>query len=364
MENLDHRKYMSKVIELASSMAGKVSPNPYVACLIVSNNKIISKGVHTGAGNPHAEVEALRRLPMCYDLNKVTLYVNLEPCCHYNKRTAPCAQMLVKLGVKQVVVGCEDPNEEVSGKGIQFLRDNGVNVISGVLLKECKILNKIFFKNMTTSLPYLHAKVGTTLDGKIAMLDGTSKWITSVNSRKKVHEIRNFYDGILVGRKTFEFDNPKLNTRIDGKILKENKKIILGDYKKIIGQIPQNNGALYIIISKDLTILGETELSINNEVIIIKYRNNIKSAFKILYKNNICSIFVEGGSKSLTSLLMQNLIDEISIFKSPKILGEGISFSEGIFSDDLGKSIHLKNVKYEVHGEDIHINGAIRCLQD
>ena len=214
---------------------------------------------------------------------------------------------------------------------------------------------------MTTSLPYIHAKVGSTLDGKIALSNGTSKWITGVESRKRVHELRNLYDAILVGRNTFDFDDPKLNTRIGEKILKENIKIILGDYKKIEGKIPNEIRSYYIIISKDAGIVDDTEILSENEVVVVKYKNKLKNALKEIFKMNVTSILLEGGSKALTSFLSQDLIDEISIFKSPLILGEGISFSDGIFSEDLNKSIRLSNVKYEINGNDIHINGAVRC---
>ena len=353
--SLIHVRYMTKVLELAKSRYGFVSPNPYVACIMTIDDIIVSSGVHLGAGFPHAEIEAFNNLPLCYDRSVITVYVNLEPCCHYNKRTSPCAQFLIKNGFRNIVIGCLDPNPSVSGMGVKLLKEAGLNVILGVKQKECEKLNKIFFKNMKTRRPFLYGKIGCSFDGRISLENGDSKWITSVESRKKTHELRLLYDAILVGKDTFLHDSPKLNTRLGEKVVKNNKKIILGNYQDIVELIPEEDIEQYIIISKGKSI-SKTKI---NGVTILFFLHDFSDILPSLFDLGICSIFVEGGGKVFSTFLEKKLFDEISIFKSPTLIGNGRGFSDSINTNCLQNMIRIKNPQYEILGNDIHLSGEL-----
>ena len=348
---------MAKVIKLAFSQKGMVSPNPYVGCLLVLNKVVVGKGVHKGAGLAHAELDALSKLPKCYDRSKITLYVNLEPCCHFNKRTPPCAQLIIREGIKKVVIGHEDPNVDVSGNGIKLLRDNEVEVLEGVLREDCIKLNSIFYKNMEKKTPYFHGKVACSLDGKIALNNGDSKWITSSRSRSKCHEERLLYDAILVGRNTFVNDRPMLNTRKDKLVIKENKKIIVGDYRKIINLIPNDQREFYIILSKDISVELVKKIKIK-DVSVYLFPRFLEEVFPYLLESNITSIYVEGGTKIFSYFLNNKLLDEISIFKAPKIIGSAKGFSDYVVPKTLSESMTLKDMVVESLGEDLLIKGG------
>jgi len=348
---------MAKVLNLAFSQKGMVSPNPYVGCLLVIDKVVVGKGVHKGPGLAHAELDALSKLPKCYDRSKITLYVNLEPCCHFNKRTPPCAQLLIREGVKKVVIGHKDPNIYVSGNGIKLLRDNEIEVLEGVLRDDCIKLNSIFYKNMEKKTPYFHGKVACSLDGKIALNNGDSKWITSGKSRNKCHEERLLYDAILVGRNTFANDKPMLNTRKDNRVIKENKKIIVGDYRKIINQIPIDQREYYIILSKDISLDYVKRIKIN-DVFVYLFPRFLEEVFPYLLESNITSIYVEGGTRIFSYFLNNKLLDEISIFKAPKIIGSAKGFSDYLELKNLSESITLKNMVVESLGDDLLIKGC------
>jgi len=354
----DHKYFMAKVLDLAISKKGFVSPNPYVACLLVSNGQVIGTGLHNGAGSSHAELDALLKLPKCFDRSKIILYVNLEPCCHFDKRTPPCAQLLIREGITNVVIGCLDPNIKVSGNGVKLLRNNNIDVTTGVLEDECKKINKIFFKNMLKGLPYFEGKIACSLDGKIALENGSSKWITSSKSRKRCHEDRVLYDAILVGKNTFFTDRPKLNSRDKDKVIKENKKIIIGNYLDIIDSIGDYNPNNIIIISQS-SVQDSASIMNHNGIRILFFKDKIEEVFNQLLSIGICSVYVEGGGKTFSYFLKKKIFDEISIYKSPKILGKGKSFSDQFRVNNISESLHLKNIEYTILGEDILLKGYL-----
>src|SRR3989339_670122 len=200
-------KYMQLALKLAKKGVGKVSPNPQVGCVIVRNNKIIATGYHKHFGGSHAEIDALNN---CKNPEGATMYVNLEPCCHYNKKTPPCVPEIIKLGIKKVVVAMKDPNPLVSGKGIKQLRVNNVKVEIGILEEEAEKLNETYIKYITKKIPFVILKLAFSIDGKTKTFTGDSKWISSESSRKIVHKLRSITDAILVGSNTVLVDNPSL----------------------------------------------------------------------------------------------------------------------------------------------------------
>ena len=200
--------FLLKAISLAKKGEGLTSPNPLVGAVIAKDNKIISKGYHKKCGLPHAEIEAIKSAKK--NLRGSTLYINLEPCCHFG-RTGPCVDEVIKSRIKRVVVSTVDPNPQVKGKSIRRLKREGVRVDIGLAKKQAVKLNEVFFKNMKTKRPFVVAKLAQSLDGKIASSKGISKWVTSSPSRKFAKTLRDKYDCVLIGANTLKKDNPKLN---------------------------------------------------------------------------------------------------------------------------------------------------------
>ena len=209
--NLQDEDFMRVALNLARNAIGRTSPNPLVGAVIVREGRIVGAGWHRKAGTPHAEIHALN---MAGDLAKgATLYVTLEPCSHYG-RTGPCAEAVVKAGIKRVVIGMGDPNPKVAGKGIAILERAGIEVRCGVLEDEARALNEVFLKWIAVQKPFVVLKTAMSLDGKIATYTGKSQWITGEAARRRVHEYRDTYDGIMVGIGTVLADNPSLTARL------------------------------------------------------------------------------------------------------------------------------------------------------
>ena len=300
--NLDI-KYMKKCLSLAKRGKGKVSPNPLVGCVVLNKKgEIISTGYHHKYGGNHAERDALLKLKKG-EAEGGTLYVNLEPCSHQGK-TPPCTDIILEHKLVKVVFGMKDPNKKVNGAKI--LQNAGIDVVSGVLEDEAKFLNRIFVKNMTKKLPYVVLKTATTMDGKIAAKTGDSKWITSEKSRKEVYKMRKDFDCILTSSNTVIADNPVMKHSGIKCILDKNNRI------------PKNaqifkQGKIYIA-SKENTPLKNGDL-------------DLEAILKELYKQGICSVFVECGGKLGGAFLKEGLIDEIYQFIAPKILNDNEGFS-------------------------------------
>ena len=309
---------MNRCLELASKGLENVSPNPMVGSVIVHENKIIGEGYHKEYGKEHAEVNAIASVKNKSLLKYSTLYVNLEPCAHFGK-TPPCSDLIIEHKIPKVVIGCVDTFSDVNGKGILKMEKAGIEINIGVLEKESQELNKRFFTFHEKKRPYIILKWAESKDGFIAPKDQIAPfWMTSSNSKKLVHQFRAEEDAILVGRVTAEKDNPSLTVReikgqnptriIIDKDLKLSKKLILF-----------NNEAKTIIFNTQIT------KKINsNYYIKIDYSNMINNILHQLYKQNIQSLIVEGGTKTLQSFIDENLWDEARIFTANKTLIEGV----------------------------------------
>ena len=309
---------MNRCLELASKGLERVSPNPMVGSVIVYENKIIGEGYHKEYGKEHAEVNAIASVKNKSLLKYSTLYVNLEPCAHFGK-TPPCSDLIIEHKIPKVVIGCVDTFSDVNGKGILKMEKAGIEINIGVLEKESQELNKRFFTFHEKKRPYIILKWAESKDGFIAPKDQIAPfWMTSSNSKKLVHQFRAEEDAILVGRVTAEKDNPSLTVReikgqnptriIIDKDLKLSKKLILF-----------NNEAKTIIFNTQIT------KKINsNYYIKIDYSNMINNILHQLYKQNIQSLIVEGGTKTLQSFIDENLWDEARIFTANKTLIEGV----------------------------------------
>lgn len=329
--------YMRRALELAKKGLGTVAPNPMVGALLIKNNNVIGEGYHKQKGGPHAEVAAIEDAEKSGEnIEDSWLFCTLEPCCHLNKLTPPCTDLIINKKISKVFVACLDPNPEVAGKGVQKLRDHGIEVEVGLLEKEACDLNKVFFKYIIHKKPYLHLKVAMTLDGKMFSQTGSSKWITSEVARKEVHALRKHYDGIWVGMNTLLNDDPSLNTRDGEKVIKENSKVIIGDIQKL------RDSKLKVMNHKDKVYFLNTGFEERNDINSYSFNDDFNEALDWLGANGITSLLVEGGSKLISGLIENDIYDEISIYLAPKLIGNGSSLYESEINFDMERAKELK----------------------
>ena len=342
--NIDE-KYLFRCIELGKIGLGTTAPNPMVGSVIVYNDKIIGEGYTSPFGGPHAEVNAINSVKYKELLAKATLYVTLEPCSHYGK-TPPCADLIIKSGIPSVVIGILDPHEKVAGKGIQKLKDAGINVISNVLAEECAAHHKRFLTFIEKKRPYVILKWAETIDGFIAPSDRIRStkpepyWITNTYSRQLVHKWRSEEQAILVGANTVLADNPSLTVR-DWEGQNPIRVVLDKDLS-----LPKTR-AVFNTDAKVIVLTSKTVVSTLEHLVYEKIDFNkdlTESILSVLYKNNINSVIVEGGSKTINAFIMNGLWDEARIFTgettfktgvpAPKITGR-LGFSQKIGSDTL-----------------------------
>ena len=308
---------MSRALDLAKLGIGRVSPNPMVGCVIVSRDKIIGEGWHQLYGGPHAEINALNALEEVDLLPASTVYVTLEPCSHFGK-TPPCAKKLAEIGVKKVIVGMQDPNPIVSGKGLKLLRDSGIEVKEGVLREECSELNKRFITFHKQKRPYVILKWAETADGFIAQTDYNSKWISNDLSRQFVHRWRSEENAILVGFQTAFYDNPQLNVRTwNG----SNPVRLYVDYNNELADSHYlKDGTIPTICFTEQTLDDRANLS----YVQIDRGQLVEKILDELYNRNIQSVIIEGGSKIISKFIECKAWDEARVFKSNARFGKGI----------------------------------------
>lgn len=342
---LDNEKYIKECFKLAKLGGLNTLPNPKVGCVIVKNNKIISKGYHQKYGENHAERNAILNCKNQKDLIGSTLFVNLEPCSHYGK-TPPCVDLIIEKGIKKVVYSNPDPNLKVDG--YTKLIENGIEVEFGILEKEGFELNKVFFKNITKKLPYIAIKTATTLDSKIATNCFNSKWITNETSRLEVMKLRSSYQAIMTGSNTVKLDNPKLTARIEGGInpirIVMDKKGILSNRRNVF----KNDGTRVIVINN-------TDKKYPKHVEKIPFKN-MKKLMETLYNMGICSILVESGSGLNSAIIKNKMADEIYHFIAPKILGGGINFVSELDPVKISDCIEVNDLTIQKFDDDILLN--------
>ncbi len=359
-------RFMERALELAEKGRGYTNPNPLVGAVIVKLGRIIGEGYHEFYGANHAEVNAFKNA--VEDVMGATMYVTLEPCSHYGK-TPPCAKAIVEKGIKKVVIGIQDPNPLVAGRGIEILKKNGIEVVLGVLEEKGKKLNEIFLKYITTGLPFCIMKTAMTLDGKIAAQTGDSKWITGELSRKYVHGLRHRTASIMTGIGTILADDPMLNTRLENGGGSDPIRIILDSSARIPLKAKVLN-----LDSKASTIIVTTEKAdkekikaieeMGAEVIIAPLKNNgvdLSFLIRVLGEKKIDSILLEGGSKINYAALEEGIVDKVNAFIAPKIIGgDNAKTPVGGEGRQLMKdAITLKNIEVYHFENDIMIEGYI-----
>ncbi|RZA02551.1 MAG: bifunctional diaminohydroxyphosphoribosylaminopyrimidine deaminase/5-amino-6-(5-phosphoribosylamino)uracil reductase RibD [Sphingobacteriaceae bacterium] len=323
-----HKIYMRRCLELAALGMGNVSPNPMVGAVIVYRGKIISEGYHEKYGKAHAEVNAINKVIETYAdyaeiLRQSAIYVSLEPCAHYGK-TPPCADLIIKHRIPTVVIGCRDPFDQVDGKGIEKLKDAGIEVIAGVLEDDCKWLNRRFFTRVQKHRPYIILKWAQTADGFFAPADGTQFWITGIESRKLVHQWRSEEDAVLIGKNTAAIDNPQLNVRY-GKG-KNPKRVVIDRRLELDPALNIFDGSVETLIFNERT----TDINGKNKYIALEDFDRFVPQYILyqLYLQDIQSLIIEGGAATLTQFIKAGLWDEARVFIGEVILKEGIKAPE------------------------------------
>lgn len=335
---MPHSVHMARALSLARLAEGRTWPNPMVGCVIVKDGRDIAEGLHSKPGQAHAELDALQNAGE--SVRGATVYVNLEPCCHFNKRTPPCAQRLIAEGVQRVIIANEDPNPAVSGRGIEMLREAGIEVITGVLAEDGELLNEVFFHNQRTDLPFVHLKLASTLDGRIAMPDGQSQWITGVEAREYGHRLRAMHMAIAVGAGSVRADNPMLTVRLPDYDGPQPLRVVFSRS----GDIPPD---CRLLSDADA---GRTRLFIGG---------SLDEALATLYQDGICNLLLEGGAGLAASFLKAGRVQRVSHMLNPSYLGTGLPALGDYGLRDLHQRITLKHVKYTLVGDDIAVTGRL-----
>ena len=358
------QEYMLRAIQLAKKGEGWTNPNPMVGAVIVKDGRIIGEGYHKKCGELHAERNAIASLTESAE--GATIYVTLEPCCHYGK-TPPCTEAIIEQKIKKVVIGSRDPNPKVAGKGAQILRESGITVVQDFMREECDRLNPVFFHYITTKTPYVVMKYAMTLDGKIATKTGASKWITGETARQEVQHMRHRYMGIMAGIGTVLADDPMLNVRVEGwkspvRILCDSSLRIPLDsqivrsakeYRTIVAYAGREENEEITEKIERLHAKGVDTVCCSDE----KGQIDLKKLMTYLGNEGIDSILLEGGGTLNDSALRAGIVKEVHCFIAPKLFGGKNSKTpvEGIGIGLPSEALKLKCTDICRIGEDIRI---------
>ncbi|MFW6387709.1 MAG: bifunctional diaminohydroxyphosphoribosylaminopyrimidine deaminase/5-amino-6-(5-phosphoribosylamino)uracil reductase RibD [bacterium] len=362
--DLDQR-HMRRALELARRGAGLTSPNPMVGAVITDGTRVIAEGWHERCGAPHAEARALE---LAGDAARgSTLYCTLEPCCHRTpeKRTPPCTEKIIAAGVARVVFSVYDPNPHVAGLGEQALKQAGIEVTYGVLRDEASLLNEAFFAWIQRSTPYVHLKIASTLDGRIASRTGSARWITGEASRKEVHRMRMESDAVMVGAGTIAADNPSLTVRhVDGP---DPARIVVDSELRALpgaSMLDDGGGQVYVLCARRAPAALQKSLRAGGVHVVTCPTTedghiDLFWALRELGRLGITSILVEGGRGLSTALVRANLVDRLTVFVNPSLMGGGMDWLGDMDIDDAGSRPRLQCVTTHTVGEDVVMTGLI-----
>ncbi len=355
---MNDESYIRRTLRLAAKARGMTSPNPMVGALIVKKGIIIAEDFHRKPGTPHAEVLVIEKAGE--NAKGSELYINLEPCCHIEKRTPPCTKSIINAGIKKVIIGMKDPNPKVSGRGISELQNAGIDIKSGILENEAKRLNEAYIKYITTGKPFVILKIAMTLDGKIATPEGQSKWITGEKARKTVHRLRSRVDAIMTAIGTVKADDPQLTARI--KNGKNPRRVVIDPDLEIntnakVLQIPPETIIVTKINNPKSNYLEKT----GTKIIYYKEKLNLNWLMEKLGEMEITSVLIEGGSSLNAHALEEGIVDKVMFFIAPKIIGGEKSFPAvgGKTFRNIEETYKIKNLKIKQIGEDLLIEGYI-----
>jgi len=361
LSNLNDEKFMKRALDLAIKASGRTSPNPLVGCVIVKDEQVVGEGYHLKAGTPHAEVHALAAAGE--QARGSTAYVTLEPCSHYG-RTPPCAEALIRTGVKRVVVAMNDPNPLVSGRGIALLREAGIQVDVGLMSQEASLMNEVFVKAITTSLPFVVYKTAMTLDGKIATETGDSRWVSSEASRHYVHQLRDRYDVILAGSETVRLDDPALTCRLANG--RDPVRLIVDGKLGIseTAQVLTSSALSPCIIATTQSASPEKIERLNHlpGVEVWQYDTPrhvpLEKLLRDLVSRGWTSVLLEGGGGLAGALLKEQCVDKIEFFIAPKLVGgNGPSPLSGLHIQLMADALELHDLHFDMNYGDLHVTG-------
>src|SRR5207249_3927062 len=324
---------MRAALKEAEKAQGQTSPNPAVGAVLAIDNRIVAKGHHRGAGREHAEIECLRNFDAPVPA-RATLYVTLEPCSTVG-RTAPCTDAILKAGVRKVVVGAVDVNPRHSGKGIAQLRNAGVKIREGILAGECARINEAFNKWIVTERPFVIAKCGMSLDGRLTRVAGESRWITGPSARRHAHQLRVQVDAILVGAETVRADNPRLTVRgVRG--ARQPWRVVLTRSGRL-----QRRAQLFSDRFSSRTLIYQ--------------RQSLAAVFKNLGKRGVTSVLIEGGGDVLGQAVDARLIDKLQLYLGPILTGGPVTAFPGRGAETAANALRLRHVSYHQIGQSVCI---------
>ncbi len=358
------RQYMKMALELAQKGMGFTAPNPMVGAVIVKNGRIIGQGYHRKYGELHAEREALA---VCTEEPKgASIYVTLEPCCHYGKQP-PCVNAILEAGIRRVIIGSSDPNPLVAGKGIRILKDHGIEVTENILKEECDKLNEAFFYYIQNKKPYVVMKYAMTMDGKIAAYTGESKWVTGEAARIHVQEQRLKYTGIMVGVGTVLADDPMLTCRLENS--RNPVRIICDSHLRtpLTSKIVRTAETIPTILassSKDQQKIKNYE-ELGCQVLYVPEKNghiDLNRLMELLGAAKIDSILLEGGGSLNWSALESGIVQKVQTYIAPKLFGgeEAKTPVEGKGFPDPASAVLLKNSEMIRLGDDFLIESEVK----
>jgi diaminohydroxyphosphoribosylaminopyrimidine deaminase/5-amino-6-(5-phosphoribosylamino)uracil reductase len=365
----EDKKWMGLALDLAAKALGLTRPNPAVGAVLVKNGRLVAQGYHQAAGRPHAEAMALRRAGRA--ARGATLYLNLEPCCHFG-RTPPCADAVIRAGVRRVVASILDPNPLVAGKGIERLRAAGIEVDVGLLAREAEILNEPFLTFHRLGRPLFVAKWAMTLDGRMSTRGGDSRWISNERSRRYVHELRARYDAVLVGIGTVLADDPRLNVRLPGRrrVIQPTRIILDGLGKtplKANCLNPAEGGPTLVATTVAAPREWVNQLLRRDVTVLVapgsKGKVDLAALAEQLHGLGIQSVLVEGGPRILNSFFAAGLVDRVVVFVAPKIVGGKSKHALGGWGvREMKDAAMLDEVTIRHFGSDVCIEGRVKRL--
>ena len=367
---MDDEHFMKMALDLAKKGEGFTSPNPMVGAVIVKNGRVVGKGYHKAAGEAHAEVNAIDDAGAL--AQGATLYVTLEPCNHTG-RTPPCTEKILAAGIRRVVAAMHDPNPEVKGGGIDYLKRRGIEIKTGVCEDLAKRLNEIFIKYVKTNRPFTIIKCAATLDGRIATRTGDSRWVTGEEAREFVHRLRHTVDAIMVGINTVEKDDPSLTTRLTNSLggLKglDPVRIVLDTNFKIFEEAKllrlDSDSDTIIITGRSVSEDKKARIEQQGAKVIESPVKDGLIDLDILMDRlgalGITSLLIEGGSRVIASALSAGIVEKIFFFFAPKILGgdDGVPVCKGQGADLMESCIPVKDINVRRFGNDVMIQGYI-----
>jgi diaminohydroxyphosphoribosylaminopyrimidine deaminase/5-amino-6-(5-phosphoribosylamino)uracil reductase len=362
---------MTLALRLAAKGRGKTSPNPMVGALVVKNGRIVGRGYHRGPGQPHAEILALNQAgPRA---KGATLYVTLEPCCHFRKRTPPCVPAVIRSGVRQVVVAMVDPNPSVKGRGIAALRRDGITVTTGMAQEEAVKLNRAYLHWVRTGRPYVIMKAGMTLDGKVATAKGESRWITGPQARRDAHRLRGQVDAVVVGVGTVIHDDPALTARLSDRPLKlatrQPLRIVLDSRLRT-----PPSAAVCAMQDRSKTLIVTTKRAPQSrrrpfeqagvEVMSLPMRNgevSLPALMTMLGKRGLTSVLIEGGSTVNAAALREKLVNHVVLYLAPILMGgqDAKAVIGGRSPKRLADALPLRHATVRRIGKDLVLEGDL-----